>query len=150
VSTGGDRDIEVGKIYFEEAEGDPCDLCARLATELAPLPWEQQHGSRGVDCACESCRAVLEVAQGLLDNKVEDENEIITTIALAANAGLSWTEKAEQPPDDFVREHMGLQFSRDVDGMPLFRMLPVLVEIVRYDGTELPKEFRINSGIHKY
>jgi hypothetical protein len=110
VSTGGDRDIEVGKICFEEAEGDPCDLCARLATELAPRPWEQ-HGSKGVDCACESCRAVLEVAQGLLDNKVEDENEIITTIALAANAGLTWTEKAEQPPDDFIREHMGLKFS---------------------------------------
>jgi hypothetical protein len=78
-----------------------------------------------------------------LDNEVKDENEIITTIALAAQAGLSWTETGKQSPEVFGQQYPGLAFSRDVDGMPLFHMLPVLVEVVRYDGTELPKEIRI-------
>ena len=144
MSNGPGKDIETGRGYFiEDDEVNSCDLCARRTTELAALPWKQKDGSEGVDYACESCRAVLEVAQGLLDNKIEDENEIITTLALASYAGLSWTEVAEQPPEHFQREHPGLRVSRNVDGMPLFRMLPVLVEVVRYDGTELPKEIRI-------
>ena len=134
----------VGTSYFiEDDESDPCSLCARLATDLAELYWEQTDGSKGVDYACESCLAALEVAQGLLDNKIEDENEIITTIALAAYAGLAWIEEEKQPPELFEREHPGLSISRNVDGMPLFRMAPVLVDVARYDGTELPKEIRI-------
>jgi hypothetical protein len=144
MSSGPGKDIELGEGFFIfDEEVSPCDLCARLTTELAALPWKQEDGSKRVDYACESCRAVLEVAQGLLDNEIKDENEIITTIALASYAGLSWTEVAEQPPEYFEREHPGLRLSRKVDGMPLFRMLPVLVEVVRYDGTELPKEIRV-------
>ena len=36
-----------------------------------------------------------------------------------------------------------MAFSRAVHGMPLFRMLPLFVEVVRYAGTELPKEIRM-------
>src|ERR671910_3094201 len=96
MSNGRGKDIEVGKTYFiEDDEVSPCSLCAKLTTERASLSWEKKDGSKGVDHVCEACRAVLEVAQGLLENEVEDENEIITTIALAANAGLSWTEAAD-------------------------------------------------------
>lgn len=144
MSNGPGKDIEIGKGYFvEDTEVNPCDLCARRTTELAALPWKQKDGSKGVDYACDLCRAVLKVAQSLLNNKIKDENEIITTIALASYAGLSWTEVAKQPPEYFEREHPGLRLSRNVDGMPLFRMLPLLVEVVRYDGTELPKEIRL-------
>src|SRR5215203_4037418 len=96
-----DRDTEVPRGIFEDLEGEPCGLCTRPATELTALPWQQIDGSKGVDYVCESCRAVLEVSQAVLDYKVEDENEIITTIALAANEGLSWIRKADQPPEDF-------------------------------------------------
>jgi hypothetical protein len=129
--------------FVEDLEGDPCELCARQTMERIEIPWKLKDGSKGIDYACDSCLAVLEVARGLLDNKVEDENEIITTMALAAQAGLSWTEAANQSSVVFGQEYPGLAFSRDVDGMPLFRMLPVLVEVVRYNGTELPKEIRI-------
>jgi hypothetical protein len=129
--------------FFEDLEGDPCELCARQTMERIEIPWKLKDGSKGTDYACDSCLAVLEVAQGLLDNRVKDENEIITTIALAAQAGLSWTEAANQSSGVFGQEYPGLAFSRDVDGMPLFRMLPVLVEVVRYEGAELPKEIRI-------
>ncbi len=138
-----DRHIEVGKARFEPVESIPCDLCNRLAGELAPLHWVQADGSKGVDDACEWCRAVLEVTQGLMDNGVEDENEIITTIALAAYAGQSWIEIANRPSELFSQQYPGLAFSRNVDGMPLYRMLPVSTEIVRYDGTDLPREIRI-------
>jgi hypothetical protein len=138
-----DGDTEVPRSVIEDPEGGPCDLCAKPATERTALPWRQIDGSKGVDYACESCRAVLEVAQGVLDYKVEDEIEIVTTIALAGYEGLSWLEKADQSPEDFAKEHPGLAFSRDVDGMPLFRMLPLWVEVVRYDGTDLPKEIKI-------
>jgi hypothetical protein len=42
-----------------------------------------------------------------------------------------------------IKCHTILGFSRNVDGMPLFRTLPVATETVRYKGTELPKEIRI-------
>ena len=85
MSNGPGKDIELGKGFFiEDEEVSPCALCARRTTELAALPWKQKDGSKGVDYACESCRAVLEVAQGLLDNEIKDENEIITMIALAS------------------------------------------------------------------
>jgi hypothetical protein len=138
-----DRDTELSTGAIEDLEGEPCGLCERPATELTVLPWQQMDGSKGVDYGCESCRAVLEVSQGVLDYEIEDENEIITTIALAANEGLSWIRKADQPPEHFAQEHPGLEFSRDVNGMPLFRMLPLRVEVVRYDGTNLPKEIKI-------
>jgi hypothetical protein len=86
---------------------------------------------------------VLEVAHGLLKNEVKDENEVITTIALAAYPGVSWAEAANESSEEFGQKCPGLEFSRVVDGMPLFRMVPMLIEVVRYDGTELPKEIRI-------
>jgi hypothetical protein len=64
-------------------------------------------------------------------------------VALAANAGQSWTEIGHQSSEGFSQQYPGLAFSRDLDGMPLFRMLPVVTEVVRYDGTELPKEIKI-------
>jgi hypothetical protein len=144
MSKGRDKDIEVGKVYvIEDDEVNPCDLCARRTTELAALSWEKKDGSKGVDYACESCRAVLEVAQGLLGNKVKDENEIITTIALAAYAGLSWIDAENQSSAVFGQEYPGLEFSRDMDGMPLFRMLPMLIDVVRYEGTQFTREVRI-------
>jgi hypothetical protein len=144
MSNGRDKDLEVGTAYFvEDAEGDPCQFCAKDATELAALDWEKIDGSEGVDYACESCRAVLDVARGLLKNKVTDENEIITTLALAAYAGLSWTEAAKPSSEIFSQEYPGLAFSRDMDGMPLFRMLPMLIEVLRYEGTEFAREVRI-------
>lgn len=45
--------------------------------------------------------------------------------------------------EDFAQAHPGLELAREVGGVPLFRMLPALVEVVRYDGTELPKEIRM-------
>lgn len=135
---------EQTRAYFlEDLDGKPCDLCKRLTENPTELSWKLRDGSKGIDYACDSCLAVLEVAHALLDNEVEDENEIITTIALAAYAGPSWTETANQSPEVSRQEYPGLAFSRDVDGMPLFRMLPVSVEVVRYEGTNLPKEIEI-------
>jgi hypothetical protein len=100
-------------------------------------------GSADVDHVCESCRTVLEAAWGLLKNKVSDENEIITTLALAAYAGQSWTEAAHPSSEVFSQKYAGLEFSRDINGMPLFRMLPMWIEVVRYEGTEFAREVRI-------
>jgi len=138
------KDIDPGEVYFvEDAEGHPCDLCARRTSELTSRHWKLIDGSSGVDDVCQRCQAVLEVAESLLDNEVEDENEITTTLALAAYAGRSWADHAKQPQEQFDRDHPGLRFSRNVDGVPLFRMLPLWVEVIRYDGTDLPKEIRI-------
>jgi hypothetical protein len=88
MSSGRGKDIEVVSSSLEGVEGDPYDLCSRRTKDLAALPWKHRDRSKGIDYACERCRAVLEVAHNLLNNEVEDENEIITTIALAANVGL--------------------------------------------------------------
>jgi hypothetical protein len=145
MSSGKSEPLGVGRSYFIDDESSPCNLCARPAINRTELRWRQPDGSKGVDYACESCRAALEAAQGILDNEVEDEDEIITTIALAAYAGLAWTEVEleKQSPEDSERVHSGLTFSRLVDGMPLFRMLPISVDVARYDGTTLPKEIII-------
>src|ERR687897_1005682 len=112
MNNGRSKDIELGKPHFiEDAEVNPCDLCAKNATELAALSWEMD-GNKGVDYACESCRAVLEVAQGLLENEVKDENEVITTIALAAYPGVSWAEAANESSEEFGQKCPGLEFSR--------------------------------------
>lgn len=137
------NDGRVQECFFEDLNGKPCDLCQRLIEDPTELPWKLRDGSTGTDYACDSCLAVLQVAHCLLDNEVEDENEIITTIALAAYAELSWAETANQSSEVLGQEYPGLAFSRNVDGMPLFRMLPVSVEVVRYEGASLPKEIKI-------
>jgi hypothetical protein len=146
MSNGKSEHLGVGRGYFvDDDESSSCTLCAKLATNLTPLSWRQTDGTQGVDYACESCRAALEAAQGILDNEIEDEDEIITTIALASYVGLAWTEVEEEPPELSGRVHSGLAFSRNVDGMPLFRMLPVTIDLERYDGTDLPREIRIRA-----
>jgi hypothetical protein len=92
------------EVFFEDFEGDPCLLCGRPAEDLAERPWKLVDGSEGIDHACDSCLAALEVAHGLMDNEVKDENEIITTIALAADAG-GGGEVRRKPPSQRDKDH---------------------------------------------
>jgi hypothetical protein len=122
---GGDRRIVVMESGFYPVETESCDLCNKPAEELSEVSWELQDRTRGMYCVCERCRALLIAAEVLLDNEVTDENEVITTMAVAAGAGMAWTTVGNQSPEDVTRMHPGLSLSRATDGKPLVRMLPV-------------------------
>jgi hypothetical protein len=113
------------------------------AEELHDLPFRLQDGTKGADHICERCRAVLDAAETLLDNEITNENEVVTTLAVAASEGMSWTMLCKQPPENFGRDHPEFGLTKAADGKPLLHMQPFIVDVIRYPGTSLPKEIRI-------
>jgi hypothetical protein len=130
---------------LEPSELPTCDLCGMPAEELREMPFRLRDGTKGVDYACERCRAVLDAAETLLDNDVTDENVIVTTLAVAASDGMTWPMVGEEPPEDFALDHPEFELTRAADGKPLLHMRTFVVHPIRYTGTNLPKEIRIEA-----
>jgi hypothetical protein len=142
-----EKRIEVLGAEFlpEPSELPTCDLCGMPTEDPDELPFRLRDGTKGVDYACERCRAVLDAAEVLLDNEVTDENQIVTTLAVAASEGMSWTMVGEEPSEDFNRDHQEFGVTRAADGKPLLHLQPFVVDVIRHTGTSLPKGIRIEG-----
>ena len=91
------------------------------------------------DAICESCRAVFAVAKVLYRSGVEDEAQIIATIAYAARNGEYTLKDQEKIASQYPRfDHV-----RTLKCVPLLRPKPAIAQVVRYPGYKLPKQVRL-------
>jgi hypothetical protein len=121
----------------ELSGSDLCDSCRQPAGELVNLA-----GGR----LCEGCRVVLWTASILFDNDITDENEVVTTMAFAAYAAEGWIPAGNQSTEDLeelTRQYPYFELVKVVDDVPVLRLRPVVVNVVRYPGTEQPSKVLI-------
>ena len=125
---------------LESPELEMCSACRRLATDLA---------SEARDRLCGRCRAVFWAARVLFKECVTDEREIVPTLAFAARAGALWTLANEKLPEYFTevfaQTYKSFKVVRVVEGVPVLRQEPAVVEVERNAGTELPKRIWIRA-----
>jgi hypothetical protein len=83
----------------------------------------------------------------LFDSDVDDESEIVSTLALALRAGTLWDIHDLQQREVAARELAGRYASFDlanvVGGVPVVRMKPAIAEVIRYPGSKLAQRVRI-------
>jgi hypothetical protein len=107
-----------------------CDSCHQQ-TELLY--------KRHADAICGSCKAVFAVAKLLYRNRVEDEAQIIATIAYAARNG----EYTLRDQEGIASRYTRFDNVRTLKGMPFLRPKPAIAQVVRYPGHNLPKQVRL-------
>ena len=121
-------------------EVELCSACRRHASEVI---------NEAGDGLCERCRAIFWAARVLFKKCITDEREIVPTLAFAAQAGAPWTLVNEELPENlaevFAEAYTGLELVRVVDGVPVLRQEPAVVEVERYVGTELPRRIWIRK-----
>ena len=117
---------------------DTCDSCWQPAEPLC---------NHAGDRFCESCRAVFWAAMVLFDNEIADEAEIIPTIAFAARTGelgnLNDAERCREFVQGFAQKYRRFELTRIVDGVPVLRLRPVDIDVIRYVGSTVPRKIRI-------
>jgi hypothetical protein len=131
-------------VGLESPELEKCSACRRLATQLV---------NEAGDGLCGRCTAVFSAARVLLKERVTDEREIVPTLAFAAHAGARWAPVNEKlpeyfrevRPEVFAQTYKGFKLVRVVDGVPVLRQEPAVVEVERYAGTELPRRICIRA-----
>ncbi len=125
---------------LESPELEICSACQRFATELV---------DEARDRLCERCRAVFWAARVLIKERITDERAIVPTLAFAAHARAPWTLVNEKVPENFTdvfaQTYKGFKLVRVVDGVPMLRQEPAVVEVERYAGTELPRRILIRA-----
>ena len=114
----------------EPSELLTCDSCYQQ-TELL----YERHG----DAICGSCKAVFTVAKVLYRSTVEDEAQIIATIAYAARNG----EYTLKDQENIASRYRRFDHIRTLKGVPLLRPKPAIAQVVRYPGHNLPKQVRV-------
>jgi hypothetical protein len=131
-------------VGLESPELEKCSACWRLATQLV---------NEAGDGLCGRCTAVFSAARVLFKECVTDEREIVPTLAFAAHAGARWAAVNEKLPEYFrevwpevfAQTYKGFKLVRVVDGVPVLRQEPAVVEVERYAGTELPRRICIRA-----
>ena len=99
------------------------------------------------DRLCERCRAVFYTAQLLFDEGITDEAEIVATLSFAAFEGQPWKPKDEEVRERFAewfsQKHPEFELVRVVDSVPVVRLKSFMIDLIRYAGTDVPKQVRI-------
>jgi hypothetical protein len=117
---------------------EPCDSC------LYPAEGLVNHVG---DRLCSSCRAVFWTAEALFDNKITDEAKIVPTMAFAAWDGRPWELRDEKICKRFVTEFLQryeeFELVAVMEGVPVLRLKTVMADVIRYEGTDVPKQVRI-------
>ncbi len=116
--------------YFPPSELETCDCCLYQAEDL---------DSEDGDQLCASCKAVFWTAQVLSTSDVTDEAEIIPTLAFAAHRA----RRALPFSEHSARDYPHFELTRTVDDVPVLRLKSVIVEVVRYPGSDLAKLVQI-------
>jgi len=124
----------------EHAQTETCDACQRPAEALF---------KRGGDRLCSSCKALFWTAEVLFDSEIADEAAIIATMAFAVHTGkpdenyLSDELVLSKFEAEFAYRYPAFELITIVDGVPVLRMKPALVDVVRYPSSALPKQVRV-------
>jgi len=117
---------------------DLCDSCLKSAETLF---------NHDGDRLCERCKAVFWTAAVLFDNEITDEAEIVPTIAFAARMGelgnLNDAERRREFVQEFAQKYRRFALTGVVDGVPVLRLRPVVIDVLRYVGSTLPRMIRI-------
>jgi hypothetical protein len=124
------RRIEVVETCIEPVESKPCDSCRRQVEIL--------YVRRG-DAICGSCKAVFTVAKVLYRTGVEDEAQIIATIAYATRHG----EYTLKDREGIVGRCTRFDHIQTRKGVPFLRPKLAIAQVVRYAGHSLPKQVRL-------
>jgi hypothetical protein len=119
--------------FAELPELNPCDSCRQ--------PVEVLFDHAG-DRLCERCRAVLVTATVLFDNEITDETEIISTMAAAYAREDEWILAEERLPEELARRYPRFEV-RVVDGVPILRLRLVVIDVIRYTGSKVPRKVLI-------
>ena len=86
-------------------------------------------------------------AMVLFDNEIADEAQIIPTIAFAARTGelgnLNDTERCREFVQGFAQKYRRFELTRIVDGVPVLHLRPVVIDVIRYVGSTVPRKIRI-------
>jgi len=75
------------------------------------------------------------------------ESEIVPTLAFARHASILWTirdpQQREATARQLIERYAALDLVGFVSGVPMLRMKPAFVEVIRYEGSSLVKRVRI-------
>jgi hypothetical protein len=117
-------------VYSPPSNLRTCDCCLYLAEDILT-----QEGDR----LCATCRAVFGTAKVLLTGDVTDEAELIPTLAFVAYRA----RRAQPSSEQFARKYTNFEFTRTMDDVPLLRLKPVIMEVIKYPDSTLAKLIRI-------
>jgi hypothetical protein len=116
---------------------ETCQLCQQLSESL-----QERHGVP----MCGTCKTLFWFAEILLEADVTEE-EIVPTLAFAPYAEGLWTlrkpEEREAAARKLANYHPAFELVKVVSGIPVLRLKHALVEVVRYQGSDLPRSIRI-------
>ena len=119
------------------SQPEQCELCSATA-----VPLHERCGAN----VCRSCLTLLWFAEVLLESDAT-EAEIIPTLAFARHADALWTirnpQQREATAHQLVERYAALELVDVVSGVPMLKMKPAFVEVVRYEGSNLAKRIRI-------
>jgi hypothetical protein len=119
------------------SQPEQCELCSATA-----VPLHERCDAN----VCRSCLTLLWFAEVLLESDAT-EAEIVPTLAFARHADALWTirnpQQREAAAHQLVERYAALEFVDVVSGVPMLRMKPAFVEVVRYEGSNLAKRIRI-------
>lgn len=143
-------------------EAEECDGC-----RLPFLDFRTNFVTHAGDSLCKWCRAVFWAATVLFEQGIEEEDRVIPTLAFAKYATgipeydvlVTAANGGEKPkPADLARMllaagmisagemergYLGWDFVRDVEGVPLIRILPFTVFAEKHRDTQILKQIRI-------
>jgi hypothetical protein len=95
---------------------------------------------------CRSCLTLIWFAEVLLESDATEAANV-PTLAFARHADALWTirnpQQREAPAHQLVERYAALELVDVVSGVPMLRMKPAFVEVVRYEGSNLVKRIRI-------
>lgn len=119
------------------SQPEQCELCSARA-----VPLHERCGAN----VCRSCLTLLWFDEVLLESDAT-EAEIVPTLAFARHADALWTirnpQQREAAAHQLVERYAALELVDVVSGVPMLRMKPAFVEVVRYEGSNLAKRIRI-------
>jgi hypothetical protein len=122
------------------SQPEQCELCSAKA-----VPLHERCGAN----VCRSCLTLLWFDEVLLESDAT-EAEIVPTLAFARHADALWTirnpQQREAAAHQLVERYAALELVDVVNGVPMLRMKPAFVEVVRYEGSNLAK--RIRRDVH--
>jgi hypothetical protein len=116
---------------------DTCDLCRHRSESV-----HRRHGAS----ICRFCRTLLWFAEVLAEADVTEE-EIVPTLAFSRYAEMLWlirsSEERAVAAQDLIKRYPAFDLVEVVNGVPVLRMKQAIVEVVRYQSSDLAKCIRM-------
>lgn len=149
----------MGSVAGQHGEKE-CDGC-----RLPFLDFQTDFVNHAGDSLCRWCRAIFWAATVLFDEGIEHENLVIPTLAFAKYAaeipeyndlvktggGRATSRDLAKillvagmiSPGEMERGYLGWDFVREIEGVPLIRVLPFTVFVENHQDTQILKQIRV-------